>query len=52
MLDTPDDSRNYPEGRSQEDTDFERVHRKLADTRLDRYAKSHDVAVKITALEF
>lgn len=52
ILDTPDDSRNYPKGCSQDKPDFERVHRELADTRLDGYAESHDVAARRTALKF
>lgn len=50
ILDTSDDSRNYPNGCSQDETNFERVHREMADIRLDRYAESHGVAVRITAL--
>lgn len=52
ILDASDDSRNYPNGRSEYETDFERVHRELADILIDRDAESHDVAARITALEF
>lgn len=52
ILDAPDDSRNQPNGCSENKTDFEGVHRELADIPLDRDAETHDVAARMTALKF